>query len=186
MPGYIACHFASVCCPFNSQKAIELDPKTAIYHYNLAMAISQDADKLDRAIPALKEAMKLEPMNQMFYVSLANLCFNVGDYKNASKFYRKGVYHCIMWGFLTLLAFVCAVHCRASVIKVVVVSWVKDFAFSLLFSRRGTWCLTCDVHIVLVMCFESPREPVRYPNENSGARLTHTTKQGKSARALPK
>ncbi|CAD7782770.1 MAG: Tetratricopeptide repeat protein [Candidatus Methanoperedenaceae archaeon GB50] len=72
------------------QKALELDPKPAVYYNNLGF-VYYLLGELDKAITELREAIKIEPEHSRAYFNLG-LCFLLkGDKETAMRFYQKAL-----------------------------------------------------------------------------------------------
>eukprot|EP00668_Euglena_longa_P014348 GGOE01018333.1.p1 GENE.GGOE01018333.1~~GGOE01018333.1.p1 ORF type:complete len:513 (-),score=128.30 GGOE01018333.1:179-1717(-) len=72
------------------QKAVTLNPGTAIYHFNLAMVIAQQ-EGIVPSLSSFAEAMKLDPKQPKFPFYLAKLYFQERKFKRAEALFRKGL-----------------------------------------------------------------------------------------------
>jgi tetratricopeptide (TPR) repeat protein len=70
---------------------VETDGSEKRYVYrNLGMALAQ-MERIDDAKAAYRKALELDPTYSDAYISLGNLAFNSGDYKNAGGLYEKAL-----------------------------------------------------------------------------------------------
>ena len=73
-----------------AERGVELDPNSATANFNLA-AVLRYAGKSDEALPAIKKALRLEPIAPDIYVqNLALVYFQTGDCKEAIAASEKG------------------------------------------------------------------------------------------------
>src|SRR3990172_1093918 len=70
------------------QKALELDPKIASVHYNLALAYERK-EQPQEAIKHLEEAIQLRPEFGEAYLALGDLHMSLRKYETASEAYKK-------------------------------------------------------------------------------------------------
>jgi DnaJ-class molecular chaperone len=76
------------------EQATRHDPENSKHWYHLALAGEKDPRRRSRAIPAIRKACELEPMNPSYLKLAGKLIGRAGDRQEAAKFLRGA----LRWG----------------------------------------------------------------------------------------